>query len=425
MRKKNIRRRVRLRLAPPGSWQDHLIKNIINLRNLTSQRNLASFAVRFLPAFLKKCLKEYQRERKRSRGALFQKELQEIISQYRGIEQVFIFPPSLDWHTQLFQRPQQLASALARQGALVFYLQPGDATGMQAFSAIQERMYLCNVPMEAFEVLEDPFVYILTWNREFGSVLDSSKIIYDYVDEIDVFAGDRKRMFQDHQKLIQNAELVMTTALRLYKQVVGQRKDVILCPNGVNYQHFARVNQSLITSSPPDMASILETGKPVIGYYGALAIWFDYDLITELAKRRPDLYFVLIGPDYDGTLPPSMLDLQNIRWLGVKPYAELPGYLRFFDIATIPFKINHITHATSPLKLFEYMAAGKPTIITPMEESMRYAGVLVARDVDEFIEKLNQGLKLTGDQTYLRLIDKVARENTWDNRAKQMLAALS
>ena len=425
MRNKNVRRRIRLRLAPPGSWRDRWIKNISNFRNLTSQISLASFVAQFLPPFLKKILRERQHEKRRSRAVLFQKELREIISKYPGIERVFVFPPSLDWHTQLFQRPQQLALALARQGALVFYLQPEGPAEGEPFWAIQDAMYLCNLPMETFEVLEDPLVYVLTWNRNYASVFDSPKIVYDYVDEIEVFVGDHKQMYQDHLKLIQNAELVITTALRLYNQVSEQRRDAILCPNGVNYQHFASVRQSLITSPPPDMVSILETGKPVIGYYGALAIWFDYNLITESAKRRPDLFFVLIGPDYDGTLPPSMLDLQNVRWLGVKPYAELPRYLRYFDVATIPFKINHITHATSPLKLFEYMAAGKPTIITPMEESMRYAGVLVAKNADEFIEELDRGLKLKSDQEFLRLIDKVARENTWDNRAKQILAALS
>lgn len=62
----------------------------------------------------------------------------------------------------------------------------------------------------------------------------------------------------------------------------------------------------------------------------------------------------------------------------MKPYRELPAYLRFFDAAMIPFLVNDITNATSPLKLFEYMAGGKPVVVTPMEESQHYPGVLVA-----------------------------------------------
>ncbi|HEX6304640.1 MAG TPA: glycosyltransferase [Anaerolineales bacterium] len=369
-------------------------------------------------------MKAYQRKRRRGVVLPLQSRLQEIIRQYPCIDRIFVFPPSLDWQTQLFQRPQQLALALARQGALVFYVQPESSTAGEPFSLLHEHIYLCHVPVETFEVLENPLTYLLTWNRAYGSVLNSPRIIYDFVDEIDVFEGDRKQMLRDHQKLIQNSELVLTTAVRLFQQVLPHREDVILCPNGVNYEQFAPRKSEQI-QPPSDLAPILETGKPVIGYYGALAIWFDYELIFDIAKHRADLFFVLIGPDYDGTLPPKLLDLTNVSWLGVKSYSDLPNYVRYFDVATIPFRLNSITHATSPLKLFEYLAAGKPTVITAMEESMRYPGVMAAKNMKEFVQMLDRGLMLKDDQDYLSLIDQVARENTWDNRAKQILAALT
>lgn len=424
MKKQNRRRRIRLRLAPPGSRRDRWFKNLNNLRNKTSQRNLASIAVGLLPSSVKERLKAYQRKRRRAAVSPLQSQLQEIIRQYPCTDRIFVFPPSLDWQTQLFQRPQQLALALAQQGALVFYVQPESSTSGEPFSLLHEHIYLCHVPVETFEVLANPLTYLLTWNRAYGSAFDSPRIIYDFVDEIEVFEGNRKQMLHDHEKLIQESELVLTTAVRLYHQVLAQREDVILCPNGVNYDHFAS-RKSEHVQPPSDLAPILEAGKPVIGYYGALAIWFDYELIFEAAKHRADLSFVLIGPDYDGTLPPKLLDLANVNWLGVKSYSDLPNYLRFFDVATIPFRLNSITHATSPLKLFEYLAAGKPTVITAMEESMRYPGVLAAKDMEEFVQMLDQGLMLRHDQDYLSLIDKVARENTWDNRAKQILAALT
>ncbi|MGE5224560.1 MAG: glycosyltransferase, partial [Omnitrophica WOR_2 bacterium] len=176
---------------------------------------------------------------------------------------------------------------------------------------------------------------------------------------------------------------------------------------------------------PDDLAPIVAGRKPVIGYYGALAKWFDYDLLKKVAGLRPDLSFVLIGMDYDGSLKHSrVLEVPNIAWLGQKSYEELPAYLRFFDVATIPFQLNEITHSTSPLKLFEYMAGGKPVVITPMQESMRYDGVLVAHDAAEFSEKIDQALRLKEDPEYLRRIDCVALDNTWERRAAQLLEAL-
>jgi glycosyltransferase involved in cell wall biosynthesis len=163
----------------------------------------------------------------------------------------------------------------------------------------------------------------------------------------------------------------------------------------------------------------------VIGYYGALARWFDYNLLKSVACLRPDLSFVLIGPYYDSTLKSSsLLELPNLFYLGVKPYAQIPAYLRCFDVAMIPFQLNDITHATSPLKLFEYMAGGKPVVVTPMRESLRYPGVLSGKDPAEFAAQLDLALQLRNDSKYIAALDEVARQNTWDARARQLLQAL-
>jgi glycosyltransferase involved in cell wall biosynthesis len=388
------------------------------------QASLASIAFRLLPPSLARSLKNIYRKHRLAASAPLQAQLQEIVQRHEGVEQVLIFPPSLDWQVQLFQRPQQLALALARQGALVFYVQPTTYERLKTIQPIRERLYLCNVPVEAFDVFEEPTIYLLTWNRGYATAFHSPQVIYDYVDDIKVFDGNYARMALDHEKLIRSSRLVLTTAERLYQQVIPLRPDALLCPNGVDYEHFAETR--CLTNGPPpvELEPFLATGNPIVGYYGALAEWFDYDLVKSLAKRRSDLSFVLIGPDYDGTLPPGFLNLPNTCWLGVKPYAELPRYLRCFDVAMIPFQLNDITHSTSPLKLFEYMAGGKPVVITPMHESMRCEGVLVADGPEEFSRKIDEALKLKSDPQYLQQIDRVARQNTWDVRARQILEAL-
>jgi glycosyltransferase involved in cell wall biosynthesis len=174
------------------------------------------------------------------------------------------------------------------------------------------------------------------------------------------------------------------------------------------------------------MAPILEAGRPVVGYHGALARWFDYSLLGEVAHLRPDLSFVLVGPDYDNSLKESqLLDHRNVYWLESKPYTEIPSILAYFDIGMIPFRLMDITHATSPLKLFEYMASWKPVVITPMAESMRYEGVLTAGYPEEFSCQLDSALSLRTDRTYLDLLDRIARENTWEIRARQILHLIS
>jgi glycosyltransferase involved in cell wall biosynthesis len=266
---------------------------------------------------------------------------------------------------------------------------------------------------------------MLTWNSGYALRFNNPRILYDYVDDINAFYGDHQEIANGHQFLLQNASYVLATARKLVDEVRLHRPDVIFSPNGVTYELFARAAQREYSSPPSDMQAILSKSSPVIGYYGALARWFDYDLLKSVASLRPEYQFVLIGPDYDGTLELSGIPNDgNIHWLGVKPYEELPHYLQYFDVATIPFIINEITHATSPIKLFEYMAGEKPIVITPMHESMHYPGVLVGENADQFAQQLDLALQLREDQTYLGNLRQIAQENTWEQRAKDILSAI-
>lgn len=334
---------------------------------------------------------------------------------------VIFFPPSLDWDVQLFQRPQQLALALARRGALVFYLQPKIHKDQPPFQYLHERMILCNASVKVFEEVENPWIYLLTWNSGYAQPFDKPRIIYDFVDDIDVFYGDREEITRGHDRLLEDAEIVVATAGKLVEQVAFRRPDLLYLPNGVDFDHFSNHDSTLLPL-PADLERIVAAGKPIIGYYGALARWFDYALFSEVCRLCPDYQFILIGPDYDGTLRSTDIQkLDNVHWLGVKPYRELPHYLHYFDAATIPFLVNDITHATSPLKLFEYMAGEKPVVITPMRESMQYEGVLIAKSAEEFAQQLKTALALASNSDYRALLRKIAQENTWDARAEVIL----
>jgi glycosyltransferase involved in cell wall biosynthesis len=352
--------------------------------------------------------------------------LEEVLAAEQAAGPTFIFAPGLDWDVQLFQRPQQLALALARSGALVLYSQPTPQRGKALFRRAEPHLYLGNVPPSALAHLPGAYVYVLTWNGDQARRLPLAAVVYDFVDEVDVFYGNQRKIRALHEQLLGSARLVLATAQGLYEQARAVRPDALLCPNGVDYDFFARARERSAGDPPADLAPILALGKPLIGYYGALARWFDFDLLAGVASLRPRYEFVLIGPDYDGTLEPRLRGLgTNVHWLGPKPYQALPDYLRAFAVATIPFQVNAITHATSPLKLFEYMAAGKPVVITPMRESLRYPGVLAGADAPSFAAQLDRALELRSDAAYLETIDRVARENTWEARARQILAALS
>jgi glycosyltransferase involved in cell wall biosynthesis len=245
------------------------------------------------------------------------------------------------------------------------------------------------------------------------------------VDDLDVFPGDKAWLQRNHTLLLKEAEIVLVTADRLMEQVRRVRHDAILCPNAVDLDHFSPARDPDSKSVPADLAPIAKSDRPVIGYYGALARWFDYELLRHAAQTHPDWDFLLIGPNHDNTLLASnLLSMQNIHWLGPREYAVLPDYLRYFSVATIPFLVNNITLATSPIKLFEYMAAGKPIVTTDLPECRKYPGVLVARSTKEFTEHLEHALALVDDTVYLQQLSQAARSNTWEARVHQIMEAL-
>jgi glycosyltransferase involved in cell wall biosynthesis len=354
----------------------------------------------------------------------YQRGLQQILQGYEG-RPVFIFPPGLGWVIQLFQRPQQLALALSRQGVLVFYMQPVHPSSSRGFHQEAENLYLCKVPAETFRIIEQPFVHVMTWNALSARSFNNPRVIYDYVDDLEAFDGSRVRLEKDHRQMLGQACLVLATAEQLFLEVQVTRPDSLFVPNGVDYAHFSPAEQDPSYPIPADLAQILNQKKPVIGYHGALARWFDFQLFEQVARKRQDLNFVLIGPDIDGSLRDSgLLSIENIHWLGVKSYQELPAYISNFDAATIPFQLNEITHSTSPIKLYEYLAAGKPVVITPMQESERLNAALPAEGVDEFCRQLDRALQLKTEAPYVTRLKQVAKENTWDQRAVQILQAL-
>ena len=172
---------------------------------------------------------------------------------------------------------------------------------------------------------------------------------------------------------------------------------------------------------PKDLKAVKKNKKAIVGYYGALAPWIDFDLIKKLAESDNNIGVVLIGADYSNTLKNVDLNGENIYYLGPKKYEELRNYSYYFDTAIIPFKKGEIAKGTSPIKLFEYMAMGKTVVVTSdLEECVGYDGVLVAKNDEEFIEMVNEAVEL-GKESGMRkkIIDQV-KNNTWQIRAEEI-----
>ena len=110
----------------------------------------------------------------------------------------------------------------------------------------------------------------------------------------------------------------------------------------------------------------------------------------------------------------------NVHFLGPKPYAELPRYLRAIDVCVLPWRQNHeFTSYGSAIKVREYLATGKPVVISPLYEYLRTPGVRVYRSTEEFIAAVADALQHDGSADR-QLRQNVVRDGTWDSRARQV-----
>jgi glycosyltransferase involved in cell wall biosynthesis len=348
---------------------------------------------------------------------------------------VIIYPPVINWHIPLFQRPQQMAQALARQGFLYFYCTDNCLyDDVQGFDPLAENLYLTNRISLLQRLPGRNILHLYSTDYQTmpsqvrREIEKGSLIVYEYVDELDdKIAGFRIPDYAHakHRLILEDERcIVVATADRLYREVLACRSgNCALVTNGVDYGHFNVARDPETIPAPLRMA--IAAGKPIIGYMGALASWFDYGLVARIARERPDYTVVLIGFDYDGTLAHHQLDkLPNLIFTGPVPYQQLPRYACWFDVATIPFLLNEITASTSPVKLFEYMALGQPIVTTALPECRKYRSVLVAEDHDDFLFKLDLALSLRNDEACRTVMRQEALANTWEAKAAQIAALI-
>jgi glycosyltransferase involved in cell wall biosynthesis len=215
-------------------------------------------------------------------------------------------------------------------------------------------------------------------------------VVYDCMDELANFRFAPADIERRERLLLSRADVVFTGGYRLFESKSRYHDNVHFFGCGVDAQHFstARLEETVI----PEDAAVLP--RPVLGYFGAIDERLDYELLRALAAARPEWIVLMIGPVVKvdtGELPRA----PNIRWLGHRQYAQLPAYLKAFDVCLMPFALNEATEFINPTKTLEYMAAGKPIVSTPVADVVRnFAHVVrVARRGPEFIGEVVAALE--------------------------------
>ena len=304
----------------------------------------------------------------------------------------------------------------------------------------QDNIYLFNfnniklnkILMEELDKIKKPRyvqLYSTDWKLSIANIENylnnGYKFIYEYVDHLSPDLAGTKNLPQNiidkyNYVMSHDNTYVVVTADLLKKDVENHRgkKNLVLSTNGVDYEFFQEFESDFQVDDA--FQEVLNKNKPIVMYYGALAKWFDYDLIKKIAKTN-NYSVVLLGIKYDDSYDLNINKEENIYFLGSRDYQVLKYYAKKADILMIPFVINDITKSTSPVKIFEYMALNIPIVITDLYECRQYKSVLLSKNHTEFLKNLDKGLTLKKDQKYLKLLDAEAKENDWSKKARAII----
>jgi glycosyltransferase involved in cell wall biosynthesis len=273
----------------------------------------------------------------------------------------------------------------------------------QRFREYQETLVLLEFPHPRFT----PFIDI--FKKHFEKVC----ILYDSIDNWESTLGWIWYSIATEKDIIGKSDVLIASAKSLKKRMEEiSCRSVSLIPNAVNLQKFDRFKSH---ERPAD----LPAGRKVIMYVGALwGQWFDWDLLRLVADSYPEFAVVCIG-NYSGECPYS---LKNVSFLGLKSHHEVPSYLKYADVCIIPFKIDTITEAVNPLKIYEYLAMGKPVIATYMNEVAGMPFVYLSRDSDEFVANIAKAINTPVDESEIALF---IQNNSWESRIDEFLEIIT
>lgn len=250
--------------------------------------------------------------------------------------------------------------------------------------------------------------------------LGEEKLIYYCVDEYTAFTGAANGLREIEVDLFKKADAVIVSAEKLFQDKKQYNKNTFIIRHGTDWKHF-RTALDEATQIPADVKDL---PKPIIGFHGLLADWIDFTLLKKIAEEFQNGSIVLIGKiAVDAERKIKILDgIENIHFLGRKPYESLPAYCKGFDIALNPFEINSLTLAANPLKVREYLAAGLQVVSTDIPEVRILEHCLIGENHTDFIKKIKFGFE--NKKPREKISDSIKTES-WESKVDELCGILA
>jgi glycosyltransferase involved in cell wall biosynthesis len=247
--------------------------------------------------------------------------------------------------------------------------------------------------------------------------LNEQLVIYQVSDKYDAntmdHATDPALIRKLHERAIDAADLVFYSSRKLFDEAEGHREKSYLLEQAVDFDHWSHISRGDLAVAD----EIERIAHPRIGYFGAIEPWLvDQELIRQAARERPSWNWIFVGNKSRGL---EIEELPNVHFLPPVPYQELPAFAAGFDVCVLPWNTEvTFTSYGSAIKVREYLASGKPVVISPLPEYESMSEVLrIGRTREQFLALVDEALN-ENDAGQVKARQDAVRDGTWDARAE-------
>lgn len=297
----------------------------------------------------------------------------------------------------------------------------------QMSAAINWLNNLILLPIIRWQLRRLCFSALVLWtytphSADFVGRLGARAAVYSCVDDFASAKGlvNPRAISRMEQRLIRSVDLLIVTSPALYDSKKEGARRIKLIPNGVDVEHFSKAADT----SLPVAEEISHLPHPIVGYVGRINYWIDTKLLGRIAREHPEWSVVLVGPvDQLADMAPFK-GLANVHVTGRVAYDSIPDYLRAFDVCVNPYVLDGVAEHASPLKLYEYVASGKPVVSVDMPAARQFDGLIeISSNADEFSSLVARLLEQPNSNAAQRMA--AARKHTWQIRFEAASRALA